>query len=1102
MLSAFTRNDALLGILPETPVESVVSQGVSTTDLVPTSPNIKPAQDYNFSQSDLLVKPVTGEEQSLGTSQAHADGIDTENTLLEPDTFLNGDSKWSQPSGKGTPITITYSYSNLLDGNLLGGLAVSTLTSAIEEALRLWATYAPLNFVEIADSGPAPSNNYYPAANHPQIRFGYSTIDGSSGDALAEAYHPSTTDGLGGDIHFDSSETWAIKPGSNQQDILETAVHEIGHALGLRHELVNSAVMNPVDVSRYSGLGSAFLLDDDIKEIRDIYGTGVGSVVPLPASRIDGTANNDNIIGTPGADINYALPGNDSVSGGDGNHQLFGGKGIHLVHTPLEPENFKKFGSKWPQPSGKGTQVVITYSYSNLLDGNLLGGLAVSTLTSAIQEALKLWATYAPLNFVETSDSRSSQIRFGYRTIDGAGGNATAETVLVIKPILDKTDIYFDISETWAIKPGSNQYDILETAVHEIGHALGLDHEPSPQDGGTNAIMNPSSFPRYSGLGSAFLLDDDIKGIQDIYGTGVGSLVPLASRRIDGTANNDNIIGNPGADINYVLPDSDSVSGGDGNHQLFGGKGIDLVHTPLEPESFKKFDKNFDFKWPPLSDKDTRVVIYYSYSNLLDGNLPGGLAVSTLTLAIEEALRLWATYAPLNFVEVSDSSSSQIRFGYQNIDGAGKAAGETELLNVVHKGGVPEPASDINIYFSSSYSWGIKFGSNQQDILQIAVHEIGHALGLDHEPSPKDGGTNAIMNPRGPSLYSGLGSAFLYDDDIKGIRDIYGTGVGLVQPLPRIYGTPKNDTLIGTPRDEIIYAFAGNDKLSGLGGNDTLIGSDGNDTLIGGAGNDSLDGGLGEDTGDYSNATQGINITLGASGFATNDGFGTQDKLTGIDHIIGSRYNDTIVGDAGWNNTLRGGAGNDNLSGLGGNDTLIGGDGNDTLNGGAGSDNLDGGLGEDTGDYSNATQGINVTLGGSGFATNDGFGTRDKLTGIDHIIGSQYNDTIVGDAGWNNTLRGGAGNDDLSGLGGNDTLTGGAGADRFLFDSVSEGIDTITDFSHSSRDKIFIRSTFGATSTSQFSYNNTTGALSFNSTQFATLNTNSGFITAQDIIFA
>lgn len=407
------------------------------------------------------------------------------------------------------------------------------------------------------------------------------------------------------------------------------------------------------------------------------------------------------------------------------------------------------------------------------------------------------------------------------------------------------------------------------------------------------------------------------------------------------------------------------------------------MYTLLEPLNFTNSGSNW-----PQSSKGTPITISYSYSNLLDGNLPGGLAASTLTSAIEEALRLWATYAPLNFVERPDSGPApsndnypaanhpQIRFGHQSIDGSGGTLAFAFLPLSPTTSGL---AGDIS--FDLGDTWKINPSSpNEIDLLEVAVHEIGHALGLGHED-----GNNAIMNPAYGDRYSGLGSAFLLQDDINGIRDIYGMGSGSVRSLSgKIFGTPNNDNIMGTPGADTIYAFAGNDTLIGLGGNDTL------------------DGGDGEDTGDYSSATQGINVTLGASGFATNDGFGTQDTLSGIDHILGSQYNDTIVGDAGWNNRLVGGDGNDNLSGLGGNDTL----------------------------------------------------------------------------------------------------TGGAGADTFLFNSVSEGIDTVTDFSHSSGDKIFIPSTFGATSTSQFSYNDTTGALSFNSTQFATLNTNSDSIIAEDITFA
>ena len=159
-----------------------------------------------------------------------------------------------------------------------------------------------------------------------------------------------------------------------------------------------------------------------------------------------------------------------------------------------------------------------------------------------------------------------------------------------------------------------------------------------------------------------------------------------------------------------------------------------------------------------------------------------------------------------------------------------------------------------------------------------------------------------------------------------------------------------------TPGTGILTGTAGDDTLTGTMGEDTMNGLGGDDTLEGGPGADMLDGGPGSDTASYQNSSVGVLVRLHDAN-AVKNGDAEGDTLTGIEHLIGSDYNDTLAGD-GEDNVLRGGSGNDNLFGGpaggddemygdNGDDRLFGGKGNDTLTGGEGNDLLKGGPGED-----------------------------------------------------------------------------------------------------------------------------------------------------------
>ncbi|MGB0343270.1 MAG: calcium-binding protein [Parvibaculales bacterium] len=108
-------------------------------------------------------------------------------------------------------------------------------------------------------------------------------------------------------------------------------------------------------------------------------------------------------------------------------------------------------------------------------------------------------------------------------------------------------------------------------------------------------------------------------------------------------------------------------------------------------------------------------------------------------------------------------------------------------------------------------------------------------------------------------------------------------------------------------------------------------------------------------TNDTGNAVSYKNLNL-------LNGEAAGDALSNIENIIGTRFDDSLTGDAN-NNRLSGMEGADLLCGEDGHDALYGGDGDDYLEGGAGRDILDGGAGHDIADYHMATRGLHIDLG-------------------------------------------------------------------------------------------------------------------------------------------
>uniref|UniRef100_A0A0M3HMS1 ZnMc domain-containing protein n=1 Tax=Ascaris lumbricoides TaxID=6252 RepID=A0A0M3HMS1_ASCLU len=131
--------------------------------------------------------------------------------------------------------------------------------NTLHRAFYLWQSVSSIRFYELSEESPLTADInviFAKGAHGDKLPF-----DGKDG-IVAHAFYPTE-----GKLHFDADEKWTL----NRRDgvnLYQTAVHEIGHIIGLEHSTDERAVMFP----SYRPYDPEYTLaDDDVRGVRRLY---------------------------------------------------------------------------------------------------------------------------------------------------------------------------------------------------------------------------------------------------------------------------------------------------------------------------------------------------------------------------------------------------------------------------------------------------------------------------------------------------------------------------------------------------------------------------------------------------------------------------------------------------------------------------------------------------------------------------------------------------------------------------------------------------------------------------------------------------------------